>query len=235
MPYRKNDWENELWSYLNNSDGIHCPVYESCKLRLSGGECLSEHEEHYHKINLSFDRDYIKSNWVKVDRREVEDCPSKSRIFNLVGMLATKYRQKAGVTEIPVPTDLIIHTDDSLPIEVRHVSLKAYHGATWKLDKCWLIYLNRNDSKARRRFTLYHEIFHVLAHTKSNPIFKKEYGSLKGSFNEILADHFSCIMLLPEDWLIKTWLEVKDINQVAALFEVPSMLVWSSLRRMCLL
>jgi len=44
-------WEAELWSYVSHGDGIHCPVYQSCHLRLQGEWCLSEHEEYYQLMN----------------------------------------------------------------------------------------------------------------------------------------------------------------------------------------
>jgi Zn-dependent peptidase ImmA (M78 family) len=147
-------------------------------------------------------------------------------------MLAIKYQAKAGIDRLPVPNDLITQAADNLPIEVRQVPLKAYHGAVWRLSDCWLIHLNSNDTPARQRFTLYHEIFHILAHCKATPVFKKTSHSHKGTFNELLADHFAAIILLPENWVKEKWLELKDVSQMAAIFDVPKPIMYLGLKAM---
>lgn len=134
-----------------------------------------------------------------------------------------------------MPTNLITRADDNLPIEVRQVPLKAYRGAVWRLSACWVVQLNSNDSLVRQRFTLYHEIFHILAHSKATPVFKKAGGNREGSFNEILADHFSGACLLPEGWVKEKWTEVKDMSQMAAIFDVPKPIVWLALKHLCLI
>ncbi|MDP2931880.1 MAG: ImmA/IrrE family metallo-endopeptidase [Chloroflexota bacterium] len=95
------------------------------------------------------------------------------------------------------------------------MSPQSHHGAVWRLSDCWLIHLNSNDTSARQRFTLYHEIFHILAHGKAKPVFKKTACNQEGSFNELLADHFAAVMLLPEKWVKVIWAQVKDIGQMA--------------------
>jgi hypothetical protein len=228
-------WEAELWSYLSRGDGVRCPVYESCPLRLQGEWCLSEHEEYYQLMNDFLDDEIPDLTDPASIQFEFPACPYSGRIFNLVRRLATKYQTEAGIDRLPVPTNLITHGDDDLPIEVRQIPLKAHHGAIWRLSDCWVVQLNSNDAPARQRFTLYHEIFHILAHGKATPVFKKTSSSPEGSFNELLADHFAAIMLMPENLVRKKWAEVQDINQMAAIFEVPRPLVWFALKHLSLL
>ena len=114
-------------------------------------------------------------------------------------------------------------------IEVRHLPLIATHGAVWFLNTCWLIHLNSNDSLVRQRFTLYHEIFHVLAHSQGNPLFKHR-GSDNINFNEILADHFSASMLIPQEMLPEYWMEYKDIELLADIFKVPKTVMYITLK-----
>ena len=228
-------WESELWSYLSRGDGIHCPVYQSCQLRLQGVWCLSEHEEYCEarkKLIDDDDPDLEKTASIKL---EAPACPRSGRIFKLVTRLATRYQVEAGIDRLPVPPDLITHADDNLPIEVRQVPLKVYHGAIWRLNDCWLIQLNSNDTSARQRFTLYHEIFHIWAHYKATPVFKRASRSRVGSFNEMLADHFSGNLLVPREWATKIWPEVRDISQMAAIFDVPKSVMYIGLRGMGLI
>lgn len=226
-------WETELWSYLSRGDGIRCPVYDSCRIRLKDVWCLSDHEDYYEERNKLIDND---DPDYSVDIEfESHSCPRSGRIFQLVSRLANKYQRRAGIDRIPVPDNLVTHAYDNLPIEVRQVSLKAYHGAVWRLNDCWLVHLNSNDTSARQRFTQYHEIFHILAHCKATPIFKKTSSSHRGTFNELLADHFSAIILLPEKWVKTKWSEVKDVRRMAAIFDVPKPVMYLGLKAMRLI
>jgi hypothetical protein len=235
IPTKVPKWEAELWSYLTQGDGIHCPLYQSCRLRLEGGWCLSEHEEYYQLMNDFLDdeaSDLIDPAGIKF---EFPACPYSGRIFKLVRKFAAKCRTEAGIDSLPVPVDLITHADDNLPIEVRKIPLKAHHGAIWRLNDCWVVQLNVNDTPAMQRFTLYHEIFHILAHGKAAPVFKKTSSSPEGSFNELLADHFAAIILMPEKQVEEKWAEVRDANQMAAIFDVPRPVVWFALKHQSLI
>ena len=153
---------------------------------------------------------------------EFRGCQHMGRIFNLVRRLAVRYQKDAGIDRPPVPADLITHGGDNRPIEIQELSFKAHHGAIWRLSDCWVIQLNSNDTAARKRFTLYHEIFHILAHSKVDNEYKKLFYPRKGYFNELLADYFSASILMPREHLETQWSAVRDIAQVADLFNVPN-------------
>ncbi len=225
-------WETELWSYLSRGDGIHCPVYDSCKLRLGGLWCLSDHQEYYAERNKLIDNDNPDLDFSANIEFQSHNYPRGGKIFHLVSRLAVRYQIEAGIDRLPVPTNLITRAYDNLPIEIRRVPLKAYHGAVWRLSDCWLIHLNNKDTPARQRFTLYHEIFHILAHGKSTPVFKKTSCSNEGTFNELLADHFAAIMLLPEKLVKEMWPRTKDVSQMAGIFDVPKPVMYFDLRAM---
>ena len=227
-------WEAELWSYLSKGDGIHCPIYESCNLRLQGERCLSEHEEYYQLMNDFLDDEVPDLTDPASIEFEFPGCRHMGRIFNLVRRLAVRYQTEAGIDRLPVPADLITRGGDNRPIEVQELPFKAHHGAIWRLNDCWVVQLNSNDTPARKRFTLYHETFHILAHCKSTPVFKKTSSNPEGSFNELLADHFSAILLMPEKQVREKWAEFKDINQMATMFDVPKPVVWFALKHLSL-
>jgi Zn-dependent peptidase ImmA (M78 family) len=155
---------------------------------------------------------------------------ASSRIFGLVKKLAWSYTKKIGNHELPVPIDTIIIVYSSQPVEVRLVPLKSAHGAVWRLKDGWIIHLNNKDSSARRRFTIYHELFHILAHCNASPVFKKSPSRREGIFNELLADHFSAIMVMPEEMILKKWKEVKDLRKMAAIFDVPETVAYCGLK-----
>jgi hypothetical protein len=232
MERRTPKWESELWSYLNNGDGTICPIYTSCQVRGKKDKCFCENEEYFQLVNDFIDEDEPDLNFTSVSKDNFPTCPASGRIFQLVKRLANRYLKEAGIDRLPVPADLITRDCNDLPIEVRHIALKAKHGAVWRLSDCWLVHLNGNDRPARRRFTLYHEIFHILAHCKSTPVFKKAGHGQEGAFNESLADYFAGMILLPTELVKKVWPEVKDVNRMAAIFEVPRPILWFVLKQL---
>ncbi len=219
------DWESELWSYLSQSDGIKCPIFQFCTYRIQGGWCLSEHPQCYGAITAFVDSDKPDINDLEKLNCHVHSCPNNGRLFQLIQKLAYKYHEQAAIYSPPVPSDLITKGEDNLPIEVRYIPLHSHHGAVWQLSDCWLIQLNSNDNEPRQRFTLYHEIFHIMVHCRACPVFKNMPYFNGGIFNELLADHFASIMLMPKNMILRTWGEVRDVDRVADIFVVPRSLV----------
>ncbi len=226
---RRENWENELWSYICSGDGKSCPLGDFCQLK---------HREIPRCFNDETEKNRNRSLYTFLDEENIElpdyqklefdtSCLKKGRIFELVTRLARKYRSEN--CTIPVPDNLISVDSNNVPIEVRRVSLKANHGAVWYTGDSWLIQLNDRDPLPRGRFTLYHEIFHVLAHCHSTPVFKKRMDR-EVNFNEAIADHFAANILLPAEQLAEYWKKFGDANRMADIFQVPRPVMYIALR-----
>lgn len=205
-------WESELWSYISSGNGKHCPLLNECPIHSKTGHCLDEYIEY---ISCLFGEK-------QVDLRNY-DCLNGikcGRMHELVEKLALRYLKKGHVRYAPVSIDLISLLDKQHNIEIRSVPLKSYHGAIWRLQDGWVIHLNANDSDNRKRFTLFHEAFHIMAYCKATPVFNSR-GGVEGSFNEMMADCFASCVLVPEVWVRKIWTEGKDLDRVAEIFQVP--------------
>jgi len=217
-------WESELWSYVGSGDGAHCPIRNHCQVRQQGGWCADDNKE-----RLSQVADAKRCHSASYDF--IEGGTNYCRITQMVEMLAQKYLKEGGVHCPPVSTGLLSLADKQHTIETRLLPLKVYHGAIWHLREGWIIQLNDNDILATRRLTLFHEAFHILAHCKTAPVFRKR-GSLQGSFNELLADHFAKSILMPREWVKEKWAEVKDLDKMAEIFGVPKSAMCISLKRL---
>ena len=92
----------------------------------------------------------------------------------------------------------------------------------------------RKKYRERQRFTLFHEVFHILAHCKATPVFKKRGTEVNkgGSFNELLADYFAACILMPREWVREKWAEVKDLDSMTKIFEIPKPIMWIKLRQL---
>jgi len=219
-------WESELWSYLSSGDGENCPAYSYCENRKKGGWCPSDNVG---RITRLLDDAHFDLG--KYDSIGIGEC---GRVFQLIAKIAEQFLEKGRVQRPPVPNELVLLADAHHPIEIRLVSLKAYHGAIWHLREGWIIQLSKDDELGRRRFSLFHEVFHILAHSGATPVFRK-IGCIQGSFNELLADYFGGCILMPREWVMEKWVEVKDLDRMVEIFDVTKPLMWLRLRELGLI
>jgi hypothetical protein len=207
-------WEAELWSYVSSGDGARCPLYARCQLRKSGGWCPDDNREN---INRLLDgRQFSLGSYDFIKSEGERRC----RLGQLVEMMAQKYLKMGGICCPPVPTAFLALFDQREATKVRVLPLKAYHGAIWHRNDGWVIQLKNGDTSATKRFTMFHEAFHILAHCRSSPVFRKR-GSIAGSFNEMLADYFAVCFLMPREWVKEKWAEIEDLDRMTEIFNVP--------------
>ena len=148
------------------------------------------------------------------------DTPACCWVLAEIEKLASEYLSGAGVRGPPVPSELIGVFDESRKVEVRLVPLKAIHGAIWLLRGEWVIQLNSRDPRRLRRYTMFHEAFHI-AYRIINPAFK-ETGLNHIPFTEVLADHFATCLLMRKEWIEECWSRVQDPRVMADIFDVPT-------------
>ena len=231
------EWESELWSYISSGDGEHCPSYADCQIRLKGGQCMDDSMKRFGNIGThltSITDGEFNSRIHELEKIDFRGCTKLGRIFFLVQKLAQKYIEKGNILSPPVPASIVALCDQSRTIEVREVPLKNYHGAIWRLKESWVIHLNDNDTPAVKRFSLFHEAFHILAHSNATPVFRKT-GVKQGSFNELLADHFAGCLLMPQESVREKWAECHDLDKMAEIFQIPKIIAWFGLHLMGLL
>ena len=144
-------------------------------------------------------------------------------MFSSIEKLAQKYLVLGQVIGPPVSSDIVSLADKDHSIEIRYLPLKNIHGSLWYWNNEWIVQLNTNDSCENRKFTLFHEVFHILAfcHTDSES-FKTSIG--REHFHELLAYQFAMCILMPRKWIIRSWLATGSPMEIAIAFEVPEYL-----------
>jgi len=221
-------WEAELWSYVSSGNGINCPLSHCCQVKKRGGWCLDNIREYLAQL-----LDEGQFNLCNYDFIEAA-AGKQGRLAQLVEKLAGTYLKMGNVRCPPVPTGIVSLADEQHSIEIRLLPLKAYHGAIWHLKEGWLVQLRDGDTSVEKRFTVFHEAFHILAHCRGVPVFKKR-GLEQGSFNELLADYFAMCILAPREWVVEKWAGVKDLDQMAEIFAVPKSVMCVRLRQLGLI
>ncbi len=224
------EWESELWRLMSAGDGVSCPLHYGCEQRKNGSWCMDDYKQEIDDLHSSLPSLEGHNLEADIKNRIRKIYPANWKpgpIFQMVESLACKYLEKGSGNCVPTSTKIIEQIDTSKPIEVRVISLKYYHGAVWQLSDSWVIHLNEHDSPGRQRLSLFHEVFHVLAHCRSTPVFRSR--GINAGFNEELADYFANCILMPEKLIRAKWSEVQDIEQMAELFRVSELGMWSRL------
>jgi hypothetical protein len=222
------DWEAELWAYVSNGDGVRCPLREHRWLSKRSEWCPDEYRERLNQLLDEKRFDFRSYDFIKSE----SDRPC--RLCQLVEKLAETHLELGKVRRPPVSTKLVMLFDPQNPVEIRQLKLKAYHGAIWSQKDGWIIQVKDSDAATTMRFTIFHEAFHILAHCRTSPVFRKR-GSIVGSFNELMADYFALCTLMPKEWVAEKWAEVQDLGRMSEIFVVPKSAMCIRLRQMGLI
>jgi predicted transcriptional regulator len=102
----------------------------------------------------------------------------------------------------------------------QHGSFKASALTTYT-HKGWLILLKRDEPKVRQRFSLAHELKHIL----DDPFIDRLYPSLGATSSyersERICDYFAGCLLMPKRWLLKDWTSGRqNIERLAVRYNV---------------
>src|SRR6266568_4581361 len=127
--------------------------------------------------------------------------------------------------EPPVDVGLIAE----LPrIEVRVVPNRDLAGLSgmsqWlKEQSRWLIAVNRDDAKTRRRFTLGHEFKHIVDNPYINVLYPQDEYARQSPEDraERMCDYFAACLLMPRPWVKRLWAQgIQDAAVLATTFNV---------------
>jgi hypothetical protein len=215
------DRYSEFFKTISRGDGNSCPLYNTCLEKSAGYSCIHDLMQQLGRLRggRGPDADHLALGYR-------HSC----RAIRWVEMLAQEYLEKAGnIKAPPVPEEIALLADKKDSIEIRLLPLKLHRGAVWKIDDKWVIYLDSNANEARRRFTLFHEVFHIL--TQCDHAYKSiGRAPANGLFNEIIADNFSRNVLMPHRWLLEEGTNIKYPDRLARICGVPRTIAISELR-----
>lgn len=126
-----------------------------------------------------------------------------------------------GVTEPPFPEQGI----EYLPrLEVRYRRARRLAGALSWQDGKWRIVINRDDSWGRQRFTLSHELKHLIDHPVQRTLYRDSRFGTADALAESAADYFAACLLMPKAWLKRCYYDdgFQDPTVLARQFRVSA-------------
>lgn len=221
MNSKSNEPNTTLWSCINTSYGEQCPLYEHCDSRLRGNWCPDDD-----KLRLA---QLMESRRVRLGDYDLIKHVNCGGVIELVEEIALNCLEEGGLRSPPVPTELFPDILGESSVEIRPLPLKKRHGATWYLPDGIVVQIKADDTPAQKRITLFHEAFHILSHTKASPRFRRRRPR-RGSFDELLANHFTLCILMPKKWMEEKWREVQNVRTMAKIFRVPQQMMLIRLR-----
>lgn len=115
--------------------------------------------------------------------------------LRLTELQANRFRHLLGITEPDLDETVIA----SLPrLEVTYEPDLPVSGlAQWHNGR-WIVALNALEAEVRQRFSLAHELFHVINHTTKDRLHPADARLSAYDKGEKLADHFAGCLLMPK-------------------------------------
>lgn len=132
---------------------------------------------------------------------------------------AQRLLKLSGSTSAPVSEDII---SDLPRIDVQRMGNLIGSGATaWSRGQ-WRVRLNAAEPLTRQRFTLAHELKHILDAANEDVTYRDlPPGPARQRFIEAVCDHFAASLLMPRAWLKTAWCEgSQDLSALAWGFQV---------------
>ena len=105
---------------------------------------------------------------------------------------AMQLLELVGATAPPVPLNILAPI---LPLTLRSRSGLPVSGLTFREDGLWVIGTNGSEPRVRQRFTVAHEVKHIL----DDP-FVQRLGRPAYSLEDV-ADYFAASLLMPQHWI----------------------------------
>jgi Zn-dependent peptidase ImmA (M78 family) len=125
------------------------------------------------------------------------------------------------VDEPAVPEQLI----EYLPrVRVRFVPARTFAGTTKWDGRRWLILVNRDDTWGRQRFTMAHELKHVIDHPQQAILYANHRFGSPHLQAERAADYFAACLLMPKAWIKRAFYDdgIRDPRMLARRFQVST-------------
>jgi predicted transcriptional regulator len=143
---------------------------------------------------------------------------------------AARFLVAAGITAPPVLESAIAE----LPkVDVNRTSPFPVSGATEWAGGRWHVVLNGSEPATRQKFSLAHELKHILDHPFVEQIYSRFPDHDRPATIERLCDYFAGCLLMPRPWIEKAWLEGNHhVEDLASTFGVSPSAIGVRLRQL---
>ena len=148
---------------------------------------------------------------------------SRTEALRIAELQATRFLELVGVTSGPVPEKVIAE----LPrVQVERMSPFPVSGATHWSNGRWLVILNRAEPITRQRFSLAHELKHILDHRFVADLYQGVNAADRQAWIEQVCDYFAGCLLMPRPWIKRAYTQgIQRLPDLAAAFGVSQIAI----------
>lgn len=136
--------------------------------------------------------------------------------LRIAGRQANALRELLHVEDDYIDTDAIASI---ARIQIDLVDDIPLSGASFWSGDTWHIHVRADEPITHRRFTVLHELKHILDHPVQHHVYDERAFVCYGE-RELIADYFAACVLVPEDKLRSAYQETHDHHELAARFGV---------------
>lgn len=143
---------------------------------------------------------------------------TREETLRVAELQAHRFHTLLELSEPPVPEGAIAE----LPrLQVERLGGLPFSGYTdWALGR-WLVILNADDDKTRQRFSLAHELKHILDHRFVDVLYRGVRLEDRQDWIEKVCEYFAGCLLAPRSWVKRLYCSgIQRPEQLAARFEV---------------
>lgn len=150
-----------------------------------------------------------------VPRRQL----SRDEALAIAEQQAFRLRAALGVNEACLNNHLLL----TLPgIRVEAINELGVSGATRRIGQLWLVLINRDEANVRQRFSIAHELKHILDDQATLHLHRRGLLAVGQNWlTERICDYFAACLLMPRLWVKRAWVSGnQDPIELAKLFDV---------------
>lgn len=143
---------------------------------------------------------------------------TKNEALSIAERQSLRFLDLLGISEGPVPESAI----SELPrFFVTRTSPFPVSGATHWVSGRWVVILNGGEPVVRQRFSLAHELKHVIDHPFIDTTCQGVPAIDRDQWTEQVCDYFAGCLLMPRPWLKRAWTtETQHVPTLARRFHV---------------
>lgn len=125
----------------------------------------------------------------------------------------------SGITQPAVPETIVA---DLPRVAVERVGRVPVSGSVRWSRGLWMIAINRHEPEVRQRFSLAHELKHVLDAPFGDVLYPEWRGMSEHDRAEHIANHFAACLLMPKAWVRRAFFTqgITDLRRLAYRFDV---------------
>jgi Zn-dependent peptidase ImmA (M78 family) len=131
---------------------------------------------------------------------------------------ANRLLDRAGLTKPPTPMSLVTNLPQ---VAVDFLKGVPVSGSAHWTGAYWMLVLNASEPTVRQRFSLCHELKHVVDHPQREVLYSRLRPMAGKDPAEAVADYFAACLLMPRVWVRRAWTGgLANVPTLAALLDV---------------